>query len=88
MNPGKSVTAQVEYEMDIVSGPMSFTIRGVDYELSDTEDIAVLKRVTTSGGSIIDSKVVGVIGGRWRTDPHETLNLFEFLNGGGGHWTE
>ena len=83
MNPGKSVAAEVSYEVRIQNGPVSFTLKGVKYDLRTNEDVIVLVKVVTSGQRLISEKIVGVIGDEHRSGTIEFLCLTDFMRRGG-----
>jgi hypothetical protein len=84
MNPGKSTSAEQRYEIRCVEGPRQFTVHGADYDLAYSDSMTVLVRIVASGGYLIEETIVGVIGGRYRTDSTvEMLKLVRFLNAGG-----
>jgi hypothetical protein len=89
MNPGKSTSAELRYEVRLIDGPRQFTVLGVDYDLAYSDSMTALVRMVAtvgmaSGRYLIEETIVGVIGGRHRTDSGvEMIKLVRFLNAGG-----
>lgn len=82
-DPAKHVGASVRYEVTLMSGPGRITLRGEEINLKGGEDIPVLVRITLMGILIVDRTVIGIIGGPFKGDSREFLNLQRFLSSGG-----
>ena len=83
-DPGKTISASVRYEVRLAAGPYSFRIDGVEHKISEQRDAVVLvRRVATTGGRIMEEKIVGVIGDECESGCAEMLRIREFLNDGG-----
>jgi hypothetical protein len=82
-DPAKHIQASIRYEVRLEGGPRTFKIRGMTIELAADDDAMVLVRMTLSGRATIDERIVGLIGGEWRADAREVINLREFLQDGG-----
>ncbi len=82
-DPGKTVPAEVRYELRIQHGPYKFKVAGEQFDVGVDSDIVVVARVVTSGRMIVEEKIVAVVGDEWRSGCTEFLRLRKFLNDGG-----
>lgn len=83
MDPGKSVAMEIRYEVRIQRGPWKFKIAGIEHEIRENRDRALIFRMTMSGRVTFDEKIVGIIGDEHETGCREFLNLRDFLIQGG-----
>ncbi len=82
-DPGKSIPAEVKYELMLQGGPWRFKIRDVTFEIAAGSDMAVIVRRVLSAGLIMEEKIVGVIGDEWKGGSIEFMRLRQFLDAGG-----
>lgn len=83
MDPAKHTSAEIRYEVQILSS-YDFTLRGVRYQpASASDDIVVIVRETFSGRVRMDWQIVGVIGSAAQYDSTEFMRLHNFLRAGG-----
>ena len=81
-DPSKHVAAEVRYEVRIAYGPTKFSINNVEFKLEQGRDIPVIYRMVILNGTILDQKIVAVIGNS-DSGSGEFINLINFLNDGG-----
>jgi len=85
-NTGRSVEAEIRYTVGLQGGPIDIRIRGVEFKVKIDEDILVIRRQILSHGRIVDTKIVGVLGGLGSgsyDDIDEKLRIRDFMNNGG-----
>jgi len=82
-NPGKSVGAEIRYELQIVAGPFTFTFRGETIDVPSGGDLAVLARLVSHGEHVISRDIVGVVADEVRHGIRALADLRRFLINGG-----
>jgi hypothetical protein len=83
MSNCKGIAAEIHYEIRLVSGPASFTLRDVDFTIKSGSDIVVLARLTVHGRDVVDTRIVGVIGDDFASGTREMIAISRFFAGGG-----
>lgn len=82
-DPGKTIGAVIRYEMMLQSGPLRFSLQGVEFDIPAGSDLPVIVRQVFDGRRLVEEKIVGVVGNEHRQDSREFMNLRSFLNRGG-----
>lgn len=82
-DPGKSVSAQIHYELQLIIGPRTITFRGETIDVESGIDLPAIVRIVVHGDHLISRDIVGIIADEGRNGARSFLDLRRFLVSGG-----